>query len=309
MPSDPLPSILCLHGSGTSAAIFKIQTIRLRRELQHRFSFVFIDAPFETDPGPGVLPVFADAGPYFTWVDFANLPPSHRSLATKGSDGDGDGDGDGEGEISALQRAIRRGRTQLMPPRTVQLLEKTIREQIERDGRGFVGIIGFSMGGRMVAGLLLEQQQRLLEQQQQQQQRLTAANGIMNSNGNGDGNDADPGHDPRAIDEEKLFKFAVFICATSPPITKLHDLLDHESDGNRERDDKITLPQIDIPTLHILGLNDPWFAPGELLATTHFSPAKRTVRRLDMGHHLPVQQKDNLVLVDGILQMAQEVGV
>ncbi|KKZ68223.1 hypothetical protein EMCG_06114 [[Emmonsia] crescens] len=269
MPPDPLPSILCLHGSGTSAAIFKIQTIRLRRELQHRFSFVFIDAPFETDPGPGVLPVFADAGPYFTWMDLSALPHSHRSLAN------------GDGEISALKRSILRGRTQLMAPRTVELLENTVREQIERDGRGFVGVIGFSMGGRLVAGLLLEQQQRVLEQQRM--------------NGNGNGNDED------------LFKFGVFICATSPPITKLHDLLDHQSEDGK--DDKITLPQIDIPTLHILGLNDPWFAPGELLATTHFSPAKRTVRRLEMGHHLPVQQKDNMLLVEGILDMAKEVGV
>ncbi|OAX78113.1 hypothetical protein ACJ72_07582 [Emergomyces africanus] len=294
MPSDPLPSILCLHGSGTSAAIFKTQTIRLRRELQHRFSFVFINAPFETDPGPGVLPVFAEAGPYYTWVDLANLPPSQRSLAATTADV--------EGETSALKRAILRGRTQLMPARTVELLEKTIREQIERDGKGFVGVIGFSMGGRMVAGLLLEQQHRILEQQ-----RLNA-NGNANANSNGNGDGVNNGGPP-AIDENQLFKFAVLICATYPPITKLHDLLDHESDGKDKRDDKITLPQIDIPTLHILGLNDPWFAPGELLATTHFNPAKTTVRKLHMGHHLPVQQKDNLVLVDKILEMAEEVGV
>ncbi|OJD09768.1 hypothetical protein ACJ73_10099 [Blastomyces percursus] len=274
MTPSPLPSILCLHGSGTSAAIFKIQTIRLRRELQHHFSFVFIDAPFETEPGPGVLPVFADAGPYFTWVDLASLPASQRSLAsTDGTEGK---------KLTALQRSILRGRTQLMPARTVELLEKTMREQIERDGKGFVGVIGFSMGGRMAAGLLLEQQLRL---------------NAKSTDGNGDVNGAE-GHG---------FKFGVFICATSPPITKLYDLLDHESgDG---KGDKITLPQIDIPTLHILGNEDPWVEPGELLATTHFSPAKRTVHRLDMAHHLPAQPKDNMQLVEGILNMAKEVGV
>ncbi|EGE78113.1 hypothetical protein RJZ56_005188 [Blastomyces dermatitidis] len=282
MPSSPLPSILCLHGSGTSAAIFKIQTIRLRRELQHHFSFVFIDAPFETEPGPGVLPVFADAGPYFTWVDLASLPASQRSLAST--------DDTGGKKLTALQRSILRGRTQPMPARTVELLEKTMREQVERDGRGFVGIIGFSMGGRMAAGLLLEQQLRL-------NSGNADGNGDANGNGNGNENGVE-GHG---------FKFGVFICATSPPITKLHDLLDHESgDG---KGDKIALPQIDIPTLHILGNKDPWVDPGELLATTHFSSAKRTVRRLDMGHHLPAQQKDNMQLVEGILDMAKEVGV
>ncbi|EEH03892.1 conserved hypothetical protein [Histoplasma capsulatum G186AR] len=295
MTTDPLPSILCLHGSGTSAAIFKIQTIRLRRELQHRFSFVFIDAPFQTDPDPGVLPVFADAGPYFTWVDLSTLPVSCRSLATKDEE---------TKEMSALQRSILRGRTQLMPARTVELLEKTVREQIERDGRGFVGVIGFSMGGRLAAGLLLEQQERLLAQQR--------GNG-GNASGNGFA-DCHLAPAPTGLSgggggggEGQSFKFGVFICATSPPITKLHDLLDHDStDG---RGDKITLPQIDIPTLHILGLNDPWIAPGELLATTHFNQVKTTVRKLDMGHHLPTQQKDNMLLVEGILDMAKEIGI
>ncbi|KLJ06897.1 hypothetical protein EMPG_17612 [Blastomyces silverae] len=173
-----------------------------------------------------------------------------------------------------------------MPARTVELLERTMREQIERDGRGFVGVIGFSMGGRMAAGLLLEQQLR-----------LNAGNADANGDANGNESGVE-GHE---------FKFGVFICATSPPITKLHDLLDHENgDG---KGDKIALPQIDIPTLHILGNRDPWVDPGELLATTHFSPAKRTVHRLDMGHHLPAQQKDNMQLVEGILDMAKQVGV
>ncbi|KAG5302308.1 esterase/lipase superfamily domain-containing protein [Histoplasma ohiense] len=204
--------------------------------------------------------------------------------------------------MSALQRSILRGRTQLMPARTVELLEKTVREQIERDGRGFVGVIGFSMGGRLAAGLLLEQQERLLAQQR--------ANG-GNASGNGFADchlaPAPTGPSGGGGGEGQSFKFGVFICATSPPITKLHDLLDHDStDG---RGDKITLPQIDIPTLHILGLNDPWIAPGELLATTHFNQVKTTVRKLDMGHHLPTQQKDNMLLVEGILDMAKEIGI
>ncbi|KAL8643618.1 MAG: hypothetical protein Q9210_007615 [Variospora velana] len=63
-----LPSILCLHGGGTSASIFAIQTGRLRRALASHFRFVFVDAPFVCPPGPGVLPFFEGMGPYRRWI-------------------------------------------------------------------------------------------------------------------------------------------------------------------------------------------------------------------------------------------------
>ncbi|MCJ1376733.1 hypothetical protein MMC20_007978 [Loxospora ochrophaea] len=62
-----LPRILCLHGGGTSAVIFSIQTIRLQRVLGRHFHFVFVDAPFPSGPGPDVLPVFEGCGPYYMW--------------------------------------------------------------------------------------------------------------------------------------------------------------------------------------------------------------------------------------------------
>lgn len=63
-----LPRILCLHGAGSSATIFRIQTRAIQKALQHHFRLVFIDAPFESDAGPGILPVFEGAGPYFRWT-------------------------------------------------------------------------------------------------------------------------------------------------------------------------------------------------------------------------------------------------
>ncbi len=66
-PTD-LPSLLCLHGGGTSAAIFSIQTGRLRRALAKHFRFVFVDGPFECPAGPGVLPFFQGMGPYRRWI-------------------------------------------------------------------------------------------------------------------------------------------------------------------------------------------------------------------------------------------------
>ncbi|KAI4194982.1 MAG: hypothetical protein LQ346_003561 [Caloplaca aetnensis] len=66
-PTD-LPCLLCLHGGGTSAAIFSIQTGRLRRALAKHFRFVFVDGPFECPAGPGVLPFFQGMGPYRRWI-------------------------------------------------------------------------------------------------------------------------------------------------------------------------------------------------------------------------------------------------
>ncbi|KAI8626897.1 serine hydrolase FSH [Xylariaceae sp. FL1651] len=62
------PKILCLHGSGTSGEIFRIQAIRLGRLLQHHFELVYIDGFIECPPGPGVLPFFEGMEPYKRWL-------------------------------------------------------------------------------------------------------------------------------------------------------------------------------------------------------------------------------------------------
>ncbi|MCJ1249020.1 hypothetical protein MMC30_006242 [Trapelia coarctata] len=125
-PEPAKPAILCLHGGGTSGAIFNIQTLRLQMELQHKFKLVFLDAPFEVPPGPGVLPVFEGLEPYLAWTK--------------------------RGEKSA-QRAAE----------TTEILERAIAEQVSTTGRHFVGVMGFSEGARVGSGLLLQQEQRELE--------------------------------------------------------------------------------------------------------------------------------------------------
>ncbi|KAI0100812.1 serine hydrolase FSH [Nemania sp. FL0031] len=62
------PKILCLHGSGTSATIFRIQAIRLSRILQSHFELVYVDGFVDTEPGPGVLPFFEGMEPYKRWL-------------------------------------------------------------------------------------------------------------------------------------------------------------------------------------------------------------------------------------------------
>ena len=57
-----------LHGSGSSGAILGIQTNMLAKELSKTFDLVFIDAPCPSEPGPGILPLFADMPAYYRWL-------------------------------------------------------------------------------------------------------------------------------------------------------------------------------------------------------------------------------------------------
>lgn len=120
-PRSPRPAILCLHGRGTSAEIFALQTARLRRLLDDSFEFVFVDAPFETPAGPGVLPVFEGRGPFYAW---------------KWTTGIG-----GNAMVE-----------------TTATIDEAIKTQIRITGEAFVGVMGFSQGGTLAAGILLRQQ-------------------------------------------------------------------------------------------------------------------------------------------------------
>lgn len=125
---DQKPNILCLQGGGATGTIFNIQTIRLRRELEEYFNFTFIDAPYECDAGPNVLPVFEGAGPFKMWRD-PDDPTSDQA-----------------------------------PAASVDAVKKAIDEQKARTGRGFAAVMGFSEGARLAAGIALDQQVRRAEE-------------------------------------------------------------------------------------------------------------------------------------------------
>ncbi|KAF2144835.1 uncharacterized protein K452DRAFT_148081 [Aplosporella prunicola CBS 121167] len=61
------PRILCLHGGGASAAIFRAQCRNLVSGLRDNYELIFVNGPIVSNPGPGILPVFADFGPYYLW--------------------------------------------------------------------------------------------------------------------------------------------------------------------------------------------------------------------------------------------------
>ncbi|KAL8948757.1 MAG: hypothetical protein Q9222_005082 [Ikaeria aurantiellina] len=90
--ADLRPCLLCLHGGGTSAYILSLQTRRLQRALSVHYRFVFVDAPFECDAGPGVLPFFEGLGPYRRWINADGedegrvRPLLHKTMMEDGGD-------------------------------------------------------------------------------------------------------------------------------------------------------------------------------------------------------------------------------
>ena len=223
----PKPAILCLHGSGTSAMIFNIQTIRLQRQLQDVFDFVFIDAPIESPPGPGVVPVFEECGPYWAW-QYPSF--SHTE--------------------------------QMMPQETIDVLADTMDRQIATTGQPFVGVLGFSQGTRVAAGLLL---------QQQRDQKT--------------GRDQDQGWG-RRMD----FRFGIFLNGSKTPLL---------SDSSLATVGKI----VDIPSVHVIGLQDPFMFLARSLHAEYFEPQHASVIELNVAHHLPVAPEDTAKIVREIVRL------
>ncbi|ORY13580.1 serine hydrolase-domain-containing protein [Clohesyomyces aquaticus] len=76
-PKPRKPIMLMLHGSGSSAAIFGVQTHLLAKSLSKTYDLIYLDAPIPSAPGPGVLPLFADMPSYSRWLA-PSLPSSLR---------------------------------------------------------------------------------------------------------------------------------------------------------------------------------------------------------------------------------------
>ncbi|RDW95374.1 hypothetical protein BP5796_01137 [Coleophoma crateriformis] len=223
------PAILCLHGGGTSAMIFNFQTMRLRRELDSTFDFVFIDAPFESKPGPNVLPVFEDCGPFYVWVDV----------------------GQNQG---------------VTPPETRDLLNRTMENQIKTTGMPFVGVLGFSQGTKIAAGLLQQQEWDVAAEKDQ---------GVTNGA-------------RQATD----FKFGVFLMGAPPPLAP------------RLPVSQMT-QKISIPSVHVVGLQDAIIEWTRSLCADHFEQDSVSLLELNAGHHLPdgQHQMDTAKIAKAILDI------
>lgn len=126
-PTLSLPRILCLHGGGTNASIFKVQCRRIAKDLEGDYRLVYVEAPFPSEAGPDVMQVFAKAGPFKRWLRFG---PAHPAITPQKA-------------VAQLDQAI----------------EVAMADDDDRGGCGaWTGLLGFSQGAKICASLLYRQQ-------------------------------------------------------------------------------------------------------------------------------------------------------
>ncbi|KKY30414.1 putative oxidoreductase [Diaporthe ampelina] len=186
------PVLLLLHGAGSSAAIFRIQTHFLAKALSPYFDLIYVDAPLRSGPGPGILPYFQGMEAYYRWFgtgiekettasrngqgsdrflspEAAESPcrssaTQHKrrgssSAKTRGTDRRGESPAAAISAAASLGLNLPRGAEGLSRG-VVDLLDianQSIPRQLEAQGvrsRDVVGVVGFSQGALAALGLL-----------------------------------------------------------------------------------------------------------------------------------------------------------
>ncbi|KAI6366493.1 hypothetical protein MCOR25_005140 [Pyricularia grisea] len=250
-----LPRILCLHGSGTNAPIFQIQCRRLSSCLRPYFRLVYAEAPFACLPGPDVGSVFADCGPFKRWL------PDEKDQCP-----------DAE-VVAAIDTS----------------LGAAMKDDTNAGATGpWVGLLGFSQGGRVAASLLYRQQMKGENQE---------------SPVSGDG-----------------WRFGVVMAGRGPIVSLDPETCRSALLGRPRAELPVTRQDVDqtevakghhllrVPTLHVHGKFDPDLKfHKELL---HMYCENGTARLLEWAgeHRVPIKPADVKPLVDGILELAAATG-
>lgn len=118
-----LPRILCLHGAGVNAEIFRIQCRSIIPRLKDKFRLIFVDGPLEDEAHEAVVSIFAEFAPFKRWL-------SYRDTHSPGD-----------------------------PLAMTQLVMQQITDAMQADkGTGeWAGLLGFSQGGLLSSSLLWAQ--------------------------------------------------------------------------------------------------------------------------------------------------------
>lgn len=124
-----LPRILCLHGGGVNAEVFRLQCRGLFRSLNGTFRFVFPNAPYLSPADPVVMSTYAHLQPFRRWLRWEVDQPNPG------------------------------------PDAICQDIDRVLYEAMVNDNAigatgDWVAIMGFSQGAKLAASLLLRQQLR-----------------------------------------------------------------------------------------------------------------------------------------------------
>jgi hypothetical protein len=188
-----------------------------------------------------VLPFFDGCGPFKRWI---------RTTAT----------------VSEMNNGTS---TNVMPSEVEDLVRSTV-YRIRSSGGNVVGIIGFSQGTRVVAGLL-----RCAEIVKALKQNGEAVDGL----------------------DWCDWTFGISICGSYPPpliAPSVSAALEASKLSETEKKELLE-KKIVTPTFHVLGTQDEWKWAGDILIERCYEVAegKSTVKVLDIGHYYPVQPGEN----------------
>ena len=126
-PTLTLPRILCLHGGGTNARIFRMQCRVLESTLSSTFRLVYAEAPFPSQPGSDVTSVYKRHGPFKSWLRITSSDIAHEP-----------------------QHIIDRINTAIATAMTTDSKSGATGE--------WVALLGFSQGAKLAASILFTQQ-------------------------------------------------------------------------------------------------------------------------------------------------------
>lgn len=118
-----LPRLLCLHGAGVNAQIFRIQCRAIMARLKDKFRFVFAEGPLEDEAHEAIVTIFAEFAPFKRWLAYRDKhEPTDATEMAQG-------------------------------------IVRQIRDAMDKDeGTGeWAGLLGFSQGGVISASLLWAQ--------------------------------------------------------------------------------------------------------------------------------------------------------
>lgn len=276
-----LPRILCLHGGGSNARIFRTQCRVIKSFLRPRFRLCFPNAPLPADAGPDVLSVYDGWGPFRAWI-----PPAWI-------------DGVPEQDAGKAGAAIR-------------LVEDVLAAAMHADDRAgghgpWVGILGFSQGAKIAASVLLRRQQQT---RAGRAPRFPFRFGVLLA-----------GRGPIFSDSVAAASDTKTSGVKEQVVIRIQELSDEDEEDSEEAvdstDDPIQVVKthvrpedvLRVPTVHVHGLRDPNLHLHRRLRGDWCEESMTTLFEWDGGHRVPIRTQDVTVLVDHILEIAEATGV
>ncbi|KAI0468163.1 serine hydrolase FSH [Xylaria cf. heliscus] len=264
------PRLLCLHGGGTNARIFRAQCRVLERRLEPHFRLAYAEAPYASAPGPDVASVYAEDGPFKRWLRWQ---PTHEAIEDK---------------------------------TVVRDLDRVIKEAMDADddegaSGPWVGLLGFSQGAKLAVSLLFRQQQRALRR------AAEGKGGQQRDGGWGDDGIYDgwkfavalAGRAPFVNLEPGVFESSLLSNPSEIGLSGPPDLMEMAAEKHVLR----------LPSIHVHGLTDPGLHFHQELYEQYTDPACTKLVQWDGGHRVVLKATDVQPVVDAIIEVANETGV